>query len=149
MAEWDRHHRENILGNNAVQASPYAKEITDCIREMDVLFGNGQGRALYRNVHIALNQRFSSVKRSPCARAFSHLADIVGGTTASYTRLSISLHARTEWTRQRRGSHTQESLLRVNSRRSTVDFATFLPIFSDALQTLRPLTMAVSCSNRS
>ena len=74
MIGWDSFHRWNLAGKSATKKNHLAKAFFELVKELDYVFGFGQGRLLDRQVAAFMGVKFLVGKSSGGTREFVYLS---------------------------------------------------------------------------
>ena len=150
--EWDLFHRIDLAGSHAIRSTPAAVEIFDVARVLASLFGVGEGRVVLRSVADLIGERRSRVPDQGGTRKIVALGNTIEHLLKNHRTFHAAMHARLGLVKAGRSGQTQNKLIGVGRRISSLGFVTFALGAGDILRVnITPLAMLsqkVEGSNR-
>ena len=146
---WDRFHRADIAFWRACRGTPAVVELFDLAKQMEYLFGMGDGTALFRAIGEMLGAQEDG-GRAPRritapggTRKVAYVTQVPGNMLHNYGFIVQGLWAKVAWKQLGHTGHTISELLGVSRRCTDISFVFFMMLFDDVLKScVRPFAMA-------
>eukprot|EP00973_Karenia_brevis_P026074 3597989-Karenia_brevis.AAC.1 len=144
---WDRFHRADIAFWRACKATPAVIAVFDMSKQIEYLFGMGDGVALFRAIgEMQGAQKGRAVPQRVAApggtRKVAYITQVPSNMLHNYEFIVQGLWARVAWLQAGHNGHSIAHLLEISRRITDFDFVFFLLLFDDILKVcIRPFAM--------
>lgn len=142
---WDPFHRIDAGAWRAIASVPMAVRVFDISKELDHLFGQGEGVLFFRGVGVAMGGDGSRTLRAPGGtRKIGYLSGTPGALLENYKLVMGGLHARAAWSQQGHRHQSLAHMMELSRTLADVSFVVFCCVFTDIMRlALRPFVLQV------
>ena len=140
---WDCFHRLNIAGKRALHSSQLAEQFLALTKDLEAVFGGGQGRMLDRQVAIFMDSPVLTGMVPAGTRELGYLAAVPARFLDKWKTYYIDTELRRQHAEDNRGSRPATWWVQFGLQLASVELLTFVHGLHHLLAAVQPLVLLV------